>query len=117
MLETLFSGMVERVVALVSRIEGTYEFEVQRCVSISRRDTYTIPHLTHRRASKSPGTLPERFEALAADLFWQNVTRFYAGCYNQGELPSILTSLRFLSAMSRYKRSCYLPVVGGLVIG
>ena len=29
LLGTLFSGVVDRVVALVSRIEGTYEFEVQ----------------------------------------------------------------------------------------
>ena len=108
LLETLFSGMVERVVALVSRIEGTYEFEVQpmREYFAARYLYDTAPYSP--AGVELPGTLPERFEALAADLFWQNVTRFYAGCHNQGELPSILTSLRFLSTISRYKGSCYL---------
>ena len=56
---------------------------------------------------EKPGTLPERFDALASDLFWQNVTRFYAGCYSQGELPSLVTSLRTLSTKDGYRESCY----------
>ncbi len=76
---TLFTGLVERVVALVSRVEGTYEFEVQPL-----REYFAARHL-YNTAQYSPpggeraGTLPDRFDALARDFFWQNVTRFYAG--------------------------------------
>ena len=75
----LFTGMVERVVALVSRVEGTYEFEVQplREYFAARHLYDTAPYSPPGRESK--GTLPDRFDALARDLFWQNVTRFYAG--------------------------------------
>ena len=108
LLDRLFSGVVERVVALVSRIEGSLEFEVQ-----PMREYFAAKYL-YDTAPYSPagdvqrGTLPERFEALAVDSFWQNVTRFYAGCYNQGELPSILVSLRALGQQDAYKTSCYL---------
>ena len=108
LLGRLFSGVVERVVAIVSRIEGSYEFEVQ-----PMREYFAARYL-YDTAPYSPagsvrsGTLPERFEALAADSFWQNVTRFYAGCYNQGELPSLLSSLRALSGKNAFRNSCYL---------
>ena len=82
--QRLFTGMVERVVALVSRVEGTYEFEVQPL-----REYFAARHLYDTAPYSPPGrerrgTLPDRFDALARDLFWQNVTRFYAGCLQQG---------------------------------
>lgn len=107
LLDALFSGVVERVVALVSRIEGIYEFEVQ-----PMREYFTARYLYDTApyspvGDVKPGTLPERFEALASDFFWQNVTRFYAGCYSQGELPSLVMSLRALSRKDGYTDSCY----------
>ena len=107
LVDQLFSGVVERVVALVSRIEGTYEFEVQ-----PMREYFAARYL-YDTAPYSPagdvksGTLPERFEALARDPYWQNVTRFYAGCYSQGQLPSLLTSLRILAQAKGYRTSSY----------
>lgn len=98
----LFSGITERVVALVSRVEGTYEFEVQPL-----REYFAARHL-YNTAPYSPaggerrGTLPERFDALSRDFFWQNVTRFYAGCYSRGELPSLVHSLKELSESEGY---------------
>lgn len=107
LVDKLFSGMVERVVALVSRIEGTYEFEVQpmREYFVARYLYDTAPYSPAEDVK--PGTLPERFDALTRDSFWQNVTRFYAGCYSQGELPSLLMSLEELSKSSGYDRTCY----------
>ena len=69
LLEALFSGVVDRVVALVSRIEGTYEFEVQpmREYFAARYLYDTAPYSPP--GDEKPGTLPERFEALAADFF------------------------------------------------
>ena len=103
----LFAGTVERVMALVARIEGSYEFEVQ-----PMREYFAARYL-YDTAPYSPageekvGTLPERFEALARDFFWHNVTRFYAGCYSQGELPSLLISLNALSNTEEHMSTCY----------
>ena len=107
LMDRLFTGVVERVVALVSRIEGTYEFEVQpmREYFAARYLYDTAPYSP--AGDVRPGTLPERFEALARDSFWQNVTRFYAGCYSQGELPSLLKSLTVLAHTDEFKNSCY----------
>ena len=103
----LFSGITERVVALVSRIEGTFEFEVQPL-----REYFAARYL-YNTAPYSPaggerrGTLPDRFDALSRDFFWQNVTRFYAGCYSRGELPSLVISLRELSESNGYAETGY----------
>ena len=105
--QRLFTGMVERVVALVSRVEGTYEFEVQPL-----REYFAVRDL-HNTAPYSPpggeqhGTLPERFDALCRDFFWQNVTRFYAGCYSKGELPSLVDRLEDLATAPGYKNTSH----------
>ena len=99
----LFTGMVERVVALVSRVEGTYEFEVQPL-----REYFAARYL-YDTAPYSPvgnekrGTLPDRFNAIARDFYWLNVTRFYAGCYSKGELASLIESLRELMEEDGYR--------------
>lgn len=103
----LFSGITDRVVALVSRIQGTFEFEVQPLREyFAARHLYNTAPYSPPGAEKS-GTLPDRFEALSRDFFWQNVTRFYAGCYSAGELPSLVESLRALSADSAFSLTGY----------
>ena len=99
----LFTGMVERVVALVSRVEGTYEFEVQPL-----REYFAARHLYDTAPYSPPGrecsgTLPDRFDALARDPFWQNVTRFYAGCYSKGQLSSLVDRLQELARSPDFK--------------
>lgn len=101
--QELFSGVVERVVALVSRVEGTYEFEVQPL-----REYFAARHLYNTAPYSPPGqetrgTLPERFDALCRDFFWLNVTRFYAGCYSKGELPSLVDRIEELARSDGYK--------------
>lgn len=94
--EKLFTGMIERVSALVSRVQGIYEFEVQPL-----REYFAARHL-YETAAYSPtgketnGTLPDRFDAIAKNFYWLNVTRFYAGCYSKGELPSLIDRLEDL---------------------
>jgi len=105
LLDNLFTGMVERVVALVSRVEGTYEFEVQPL-----REYFAARHLYNTApyspvGTTLPGTLPERFTTIAADPYWLNTTRFFAGCYSMGELASLLEGLRELKEDSRFKYS------------
>ena len=112
----LFTGMVERVVALVSRVEGTYEFEVQplREYFAARHLYDTAPYSPPGRERK--GTLPDRFDALARDLFWQNVTRFYAGCYSKGELPSLVDRIQELARAPGFRHTSYAHQLAGTLL-
>ena len=97
LVDLLFSGMLERVVALVSRVEGTYEFEVQPL-----REYFAARHLYDTAPYSPPGnehggTKPDRFDALARNFYWLNVTRFYAGCFSKGELSGLVERLQELS--------------------
>ena len=105
--QRLFTGMVERVVALVSRVEGTYEFEVQPL-----REYFAARYLYDTAPYSPPGgerrgTLPERFDALARDFFWQNVTRFFAGCYSTGELASLVDRLEALAHAAEFRHTSH----------
>jgi hypothetical protein len=93
LVDKLFSGMVERVVALVSRVQGTFEFEVQplREYFAARHLYDTAPYAPASSASR--GSKPERFAAIASNFYWLNVCRFYAGCYTSGELASIIDGI------------------------
>lgn len=96
LVESLFGGMVERVVAIVSRVEGFYEFDVQ-----TLREYFAARHL-YQTAPYSPpgdqraGTKSDRWRALSRNYYWLNVARFYAGCYDEGELLSLVEELRAL---------------------
>jgi hypothetical protein len=85
----LFTAVAERVVMIVQKIQGMYEFEVQPL-----REYFAGRYL-YNTASYSPtgkeksGTKPDRFEAMSRNAYWLNVTRFYAGCYSKGELADL----------------------------
>ena len=97
LVDRLFSGMVERVVAIVSRVQGLYEFDVQ-----TLREYFVARHL-YQTAPYSPpgdqrrGTISDRWGALSRNYYWLNVARFYAGCYSEGELSSLVDDLCALS--------------------
>lgn len=94
--DSLFTVMKERVCALVSRVQGTFEFEVQPL-----REYFCAKYL-YNTSPYSPvgqdrtGTKPERFEALARNLYWHNVVRFFAGCFDRGELPMLIQKMNEL---------------------
>ena len=100
--DVLFAGTLERVGALVSRLEGTYEFEVQPL-----REYFAARYL-YATAPYSPvgkvrtGTRPERFEALARSFYWTNVTRFFCGFYDAGELSSLVDGMQHLGEERGY---------------
>ncbi|MCI0915560.1 hypothetical protein JNA64_00090 [Pseudomonas stutzeri] len=103
LVDELFSGMVERVVALISRVQGTFEFEVQplREYFAARYLYDTAPYAPPGRVKR--GTLPERFDAIAKNFYWLNVTRFYSGCYNSGELSSLVDGLDDVAGYDAFK--------------
>ena len=115
--ESLFAGMVERVVALVSRVEGTFEFEVQPLREyFAARCLYETAPYSPPGAEKQ-GTLPDRFDAIARNGYWLNVTRFYAGCFNKGELPALVDRLEELLKNPVYKYTSYARVLAAMLLG
>ena len=103
----LFEGMVERVVALVSRVQGTYEFEVQplREYFVARHLYETAPHIPVGAVSEAG--LPDRFETVIRNGYWLNVARFLAGCFSKGELASVVDALRGLKAEPAFHLTQY----------
>ena len=103
LVDDLFTGLSERVGALVSRVQGTYEFEVQplREYFAAKYLYGTAPYST--AGSPCPGTKPERFDAIASNFYWLNVARFYAGCYDSGELASLLHCLEELKSKTEFQ--------------
>ena len=117
LVETLFSGMVERVVAIVSRVQGTYEFDVQ-----TLREYFAARHL-YQTAPYSPagaerkGTISDRWRALSRNFYWLNVARFYAGCYSEGELASLVDDLRDLGKDEAFSSTCHPQLLTAILIG
>lgn len=116
LIDDLFAGVIERVVALVSRVEGTYEFEVQPL-----REYFAARHL-YETAPYSPagaeqkGTLPDRFDAVARNFYWLNAARFYAGCFSKGELPALVDRLQALLEDSRYGTTAHPYVLAAMLL-
>jgi hypothetical protein len=108
--------MVERVVALVSRVQGTYEFEVQPLRE------YFAARFLYETAPYSPpgaerrGTKPDRFDAIARDFYWLNVARFYAGCYSKGELASLIEGLQELVEDADYGLTGHPRILGATLL-
>ena len=95
--DALFLGAVERVGALVARVQGTYEFEVQPL-----REYFAARYL-YETANYSPpgqeasGTLPDRFDSISRNFYWLNVTRYFCGCFSKGELPALVDRVQELA--------------------
>jgi hypothetical protein len=93
--DDLFGGGLERVFVLVERIEGLYEFEVQPLREFyCAQYLYTTAPVGTYRDQKLRGDRAQRFEALAANPFWLNVCRFYAGSCERGETGTLVMSLK-----------------------
>jgi hypothetical protein len=112
----LFTGMIERVVALVSRVQDTYEFEVQPL-----REYFAARYL-YETAPYSPpgaehkGTKPDRFDAISRNFYWLNVTRFYAGCFSKGELPTLVDSLEVLLQAEGYRNISHPRILAAMLL-
>lgn len=112
----LFTGMVERVVALVSRVEGTYEFEVQPL-----REYFAARYLYETAPYSPPGSprrgnILDRFDAIVRDFYWLNVTRFNAGCFSIGELPSLVDRLEELTKEEGYRNTNHPRVLAATLL-
>ncbi|MDA9525711.1 hypothetical protein XI06_36680 [Bradyrhizobium sp. CCBAU 11434] len=117
LVDDLFVGMIERVVALVSRVQGTFEFEVQplREYFAARYLYETAPYSPPGREKR--GTNPERFEVLSRNFYWLNVTRFFCGCYSRGELSSLADGLIELAESDNYRETSYPRLLTLMLLG
>ncbi|MFI9417924.1 NACHT domain-containing protein [Streptomyces werraensis] len=93
LVDQLFSGMTQRVMVLTSRVQNTFEFEVQPLREyFAARYLYSTARTSPPGAERS-GTRSDRFEALLRNPYWINVTRFYSGFSDKGELANIVDLL------------------------
>lgn len=117
LIDDLFTGMVERVVALVSRVQGTFEFEVQplREYFAARYLYDTSPYI--QAGSRRGGSIMDRFDALARNAYWLNVTRFYCGCYSTGELPSLVDGLIAIGLSEQFSGTAYVGELSTTLLG
>jgi len=116
LVDDLLVCMIERVGALVSRVEGTYEFEVQPL-----REYFAAKHLyvtapPSPPGNERPGTKPDRFDAMARNFYWLNVTRFYAGCYSKGELADLIDRLAELMEEEGYCLISYPRLLAAMLL-
>lgn len=113
----LFNGVIERVGALVSRVQETYEFEVQPL-----REYFAARHL-YETAPYSPpgdersGTKLDRFDALLKNPYWLNVARFYGGCFSKGEISALVDQLTDLAENTAYGRTSHPRSVAMMLLG
>lgn len=114
--DQLFHVVEERVCALVSRVQGTYEFEVQPLRE------YFCAKFLYKTAPYSPvgfekaGTKPERFDAIARNFYWHNVVRFFAGCFDKGELAALIQCLNELQQDEILKFTNYPRIVTSQIL-
>lgn len=103
--ERLFDGIVERVGVLVSRVQESYEFEVQplREYFAAKHLYETAPYSNEESAYK--GDKLHRFRALMGNPYWRNVLRFYAGCFNKGEVYTLVAEIIELGDTERYQNN------------
>ncbi|MFE7786055.1 NACHT domain-containing protein [Streptomyces nigrescens] len=96
LVDQLFTGMTQRVMVLTSRVQHTFEFEVQPLREyFAARYLYSTARPSPPGAERS-GTRSDRFEALLRNPYWWNVTRFYAGFSDKGELANLVDLLEDL---------------------
>ncbi|MYS80021.1 NACHT domain-containing protein [Embleya scabrispora] len=90
LVEDLFTGVTARVWALTSKVEGTFEFDVQ-----SLREYFAARYLYAFAGAGTP-----RFDKLAvlreliSRPYWLNTTRFYAGFAQPNELGGLIECLK-----------------------
>ncbi|WP_308468517.1 NACHT domain-containing protein [Rathayibacter soli] len=91
LVEELFTAMRDRVWVITSRVQGTYEFDVQPI-----REFFAAQHLVNTaplRTSSGGADKIDRFKAIASRPYWLNTTRFMAGFFVQGELFALKDAL------------------------
>lgn len=89
----LFSALTTRVLCLVERDAGSFQFEVQ-----SLREYFAARYIFENAPIKGRGnSRDDCLNALLQRPYWSNVCRFFVGMFSQGEVRGIRHNLRELS--------------------
>jgi len=116
-LDQLFERGLDRIYVLVQRVEGLYEFEVQPLREyFAAKYLYSTAPMGTYRTRVVNGDRLQRFEAIAANPYWANVTRFYAGFWEQGEVVALASSLRELIADGTLEQSLNARSIGAALL-
>lgn len=92
--EALFSAVEGRVLCLVERQQGYFQFEVQ-----SLREYFAALYIYENSPPQGEGnSRVDCFEALLQRPYWLNVCRFFVGMFTKIEVRSIAGTLRKLQA-------------------
>ncbi|MFG1706470.1 NACHT domain-containing protein [Nonomuraea sp. M3C6] len=87
LVEQLFTGVTDRVWALASKVQGTFEFDVQPV-----QEYFAAKYLYE--VANAPGGRSALLGYLLRRPFWWNTARFYAGFATINELPALLEELQ-----------------------
>lgn len=92
--EKLFSAISNRVLCLVERDTGSFQFEVQ-----SLREYFAAIYIFHNAPVKGVGnSRDDCLDALLERPYWSNVTRFFVGMFSGVEVRGIRENFRKVSA-------------------
>lgn len=87
---TLFSAFVSRVLCLVERDPGYFQFEVQ-----SLREYFAALHIFDNAPPRGIGnTRDDCLNELLLRPYWSNVCRFFVGMLSKGEVRALVANLR-----------------------
>jgi hypothetical protein len=91
--EVIFSASTQRILMLVERIEGAFEFEVQpiREFFAARYLHVTAPYA--QAGAETSSTRGTRLAELCLHPYWLNTVRFLAGFFQEGELADLVDVL------------------------
>ncbi|WP_159621476.1 HNH endonuclease [Ruania rhizosphaerae] len=86
----LFSAFVSRVLCLVERDPGYFQFEVQ-----SLREYFAALHIFDNAPPRGVGnTRDDCLNELLIRPYWSNVCRFFVGMLSKGEVRALVANLR-----------------------
>jgi hypothetical protein len=89
LVEALFTAVTDRVWALTSKVQGTFEFDVQPL-----REYFAAKFLYDFAGTEQPSFDTSLvFRGLVRRTYWLNTARFYAGFARPNELPGLLDGL------------------------
>ncbi|WP_433616783.1 NACHT domain-containing protein [Dactylosporangium sp. CA-139114] len=85
--DDLFTAVTDRVWALTSKVQGTFEFDVQPV-----REYFAATYL-YKFAGGAAIPRDKVLQELITRPYWLNTCRFYAGCANENELSTLTDGL------------------------
>jgi len=108
----LFAALESRVLCLIERQPGYFQFEVQ-----SLREYFAAAYVNQYADPRGVGnSRGDCFDALLARPYWLNTCRFFVGMFNKIEVRGIERSLRELQATPELALHPHMRLAAGRVL-